>query len=161
MKRGPHHYELAHYALRQICAEDPRWFFEIMGSGQQRGLLDDIWRQVRTNCDDDGAAGFDISEVGVASCRIKGFPALVITMPPPGAVAEAHFVAIVLKGDPKAEASAEQLDFAYLTLEKGIRASGGERTVMCAWTVDGAHLNYGDGPAVDREAFVAAVEGLL
>ena len=161
MKSGPHHYVLGHIALRKICKDNPLDFFSIMGSSQREDFLNDVWKQVRKNCDPEGAATFDIADVEITACRIKNFPAIVITMPPPSETAEAFFVAIILKIDPQVEELPKQPDFAYLTLEKGINMDGTERSVLCGWTTDDSHMNYGDGPEPTQEAFVAAVEKMI
>lgn len=52
----------------------------------------------------------------------------------------------------------------YFTLEKGQNLDGSDRTVLCEWErheTGPRHENFGDGPAPDPEAFLAAVTGLV
>ncbi|MFT5241728.1 MAG: hypothetical protein ACI9X0_002715 [Kiritimatiellia bacterium] len=156
-----HHYEFAHIALREVCQGDPLAFFNIIDSPLRNDFLGDIWRNVRENCDADGNASFDLSDIGITTCRIKSFPAIIVAMPPPAETAQAHFVAIVLKIDTDPNTPPVQLDFGYLTLEKGTTFGGSERTVLCGWRSDGAHMNYGDGPAATQESFIAAVGEMI
>ena len=50
----------------------------------------------------------------------------------------------------------------YFTLEKGtdIVGGGGDITLLCAWD-ESRHSNFGQGPSVDVDEFVAAIEAHL
>ena len=133
-------------------------FFGIMASPQKDEFLKDVWGQICENCDPEGKASFDISEVIASTGRIKDYPAIVIRMPPPQRTTEAYFVAVVLKIDVEEDDQPENPDFAYLTLEKGMNLDGSDRMVLCGWTGENTHDNYGEGPEATPEAFVAAVE---
>jgi hypothetical protein len=163
MAATQHHYVLGHVALRQICQSDPVGFFGIMASPHRENFLADVWRQIRNDCDAGGEPSFSIQDLGVTPCRVKDFPCLLLTMPPPKNVPEAIFVGIVLKVDmTQAQPPAGEIpEVLYATLEKGIHlGDGSERTVLCAWRAN-LHVNYGDGPPADRTAFLAAVEKLI
>ena len=71
--------------------------------------------------------------------------AVVIALPPPQQVADAHLVAITTSPVLR-----------YLTLERGEDEVGRPRTVLGEWTPDG-HGNFGDGPPAERTAFLEAV----
>lgn len=159
--RSPHHYVLGHIALRQICQENPLGFFGIFGSPQRGEFLEDIWEQVRKNCDPDGIATFGISDVGITTTRVKGFPCIIVSMPPPLKSPEAHFAGIVLRVDMSADKPPENPEISYLTLEKGGSAGGVERTMLGGWTDQDSHVTYGEGPAPTQAAFVAAIEALI
>jgi hypothetical protein len=46
----------------------------------------------------------------------------------------------------------------YVTLERGSRIETGQtRTVLCEWTADGSHVNFGDGPPPSINDFTKAV----
>ena len=77
---------------------------------------------------------------------IGGNTAFIIAMPRPQAPAECFFVAIVREG----------AGVGYYTLE----LSFGGATMMCGWSAEGAHNNYGPGPKPELNDFVAAVEAL-
>ena len=87
---------------------------------------------------------------GLAACRfgdLVGRTTVVVTMPPAEHAAEAHFVGAVI---------AEDSLLRYITLEHGWNLDDSPRTVLCQWTERG-HMNLGDGPPVDRDAFREAV----
>lgn len=89
----------------------------------------------------------------------------IVQLPPPQAVTEAHFVAIVSDlppepGDDDAPESIEalrqqlrQTPLRYFSLENGYSLDNTPRTAFCEWTKEG-HLNMGDGPKPTREAFL-------
>jgi hypothetical protein len=86
---------------------------------------------------------------------------LVLTLPPAEASAEAIMVAIV-RQPVRRLLVFPGMQLRYFTLELGLALNdelqlAGHRTVLCEWTRKGAHLNYGDGPAVEVGAFAAAV----
>ena len=158
-----HHYEFAHLALRQLCANDPLKFFAIFGSEDQRGFVDWIWKTVEDHV---GTPAQDMrsDEISIVTCRLADSPAILISMPPPKATAEAHAVGLVLTRTQRelvteAEADAKPA-FRYFTLEAGTNLDGSPRTVLCEWAEE-SHLNFGDGPAADLDAFGKAIEQKL
>lgn len=156
-----HHYILGHIALREICADDPVSFFCLMNAPERDEFLDGVWRQIRDNCDVDGKAPFDITDVDFKYCTVQDYPTVLITMPEPEGMTEAYFVAMILKIDIDADEFPENPEFQYFTLEKGSEMDGTDRTVMCEWTADGKHMNYGDGPPPDIDFFVEEVIGRI
>jgi hypothetical protein len=71
---------------------------------------------------------------------------LVLEMPPPIAVAECHFVAIVYKLDRSVH---------YFTLERAFDDPA--KTQLCSWDAEQVHSNFGDGPPADADRFADAV----
>lgn len=156
-----HHYALGHIALRQICKANPLGFFGAMAS-EDRGLFcKEVWDSVCKHCAPTGKPAFDITDVKISTMRLADYPTVLIRMPPPANIAEAHMVAIVLKIPRDAQTQPDNAEFAYFTLEKGADEDGTERTVLCSWSMDDTHSNHGDGPPVDKDAFLAAVEKML
>src|SRR5690606_27114740 len=84
--------------------------------------------------------------------------ALVVTLPPIAAVAEAIMVAIVRRPIRRLLVF-PGFELRYFTLEHGIQFEqgqvGGTRTVLCEWDRKQKHLNYGDGPPAEAAAFAA------
>jgi hypothetical protein len=76
---------------------------------------------------------------------------IVVTMPTVKHAAEAYFVAIVISGDELA---------AYYVLEHSWTTRDEPRTALCAWEERG-HINMGDGPLPEPEAFLTAVEDTI
>jgi hypothetical protein len=161
MTQGPHHYVLGHIALRQVCQANPMAFFNVMVTPHRQSFLGNLWSQVRQTCDPEGEPSFDISDIEITTCRIKGFPTIVFKMPPPMETTETYFIAIVLKIDPDTETQPEHPSFDYLTLEKGANLDGSERRVLCGWTEDEKHMNYGEGPEANLDAFIGAIENMI
>jgi hypothetical protein len=81
---------------------------------------------------------------------------VIVSMPAPVAVGEAHFVGVVLAELTPGAA----VGYRYFTLELGDRGDGSARPVLCEWK-GARHLNFGDGPAPEVEAFVAALAARL
>jgi hypothetical protein len=159
-KTPPHHYVLAHLALRDACFYNPTGFFGVMASENKDLFLADIWKRVRETCDPDGMPNFDISDLEVTTCRVNDHPGILVKMPPPAEITEAYFVGIVLKVDVEAEQWPANPEVEYLTLEKGASLQGGQRTVFCGWAPDGddfTHYNMGSGPAATEEDFAQAM----
>lgn len=160
-----HHYVLAHVALRQACMANPVRFFEVMGSKDRRDkFLENIWQQIRKNCDKKGDPSFSISDVKVETIKISQFPTLLIIMPTPQFMAEAHMVGIVLRVDAKdfvENKIQEKPSVEYFTLEKGFNLDESERTVFCKWDESGSHLNFGTGPNPTAGEFIKAISKRL
>jgi hypothetical protein len=160
-QRSRHHYEFAHFAVRKACETNPLAFFGVMASEEQQNLLESIWDQVCKRCDETGQSPFNMDDVGIATGRLKDKPVIVIVMPPPAEVAEAHLAAIVLHVNLEGEDVPDPLEFDYWTLEKGVTMDGADRTVLCRWTKDDKHVNLGDGPPANVDQFLACVENAL
>ncbi len=155
------HHALAHVALRKVCRQNPVKFFGIMASPHRDAFFQDMWHQVRLNCDKDGTPAFDILDLKVGTFRIRDFPCFIVVMPPTANIGEAHFVGIILNSEPNPETPPEEIDFAYMVLEKGLDPeSKTERTVLCSWSGD-VHENHGDGPNATPEDFACALEDRL
>ena len=149
-----HHYVFAHYTVREVCEQDPLQFFAIVASPEQPKFLAWLWELTAKRVGKP-IAEVNPAELSVTTGRVKDCPAIIFKMPAPEAAAEAHFVAVLLTGSPEGEAS--QAQFRYFTLEYGKNLDGTTRTVMCEWA-EGAHRNFGDGPAATAKDFVGAVE---
>ncbi len=160
---SPHHYVFAHVALRQACFANPVRFFALMASPYRQEFLDSLWQQICTVCDQHGKAQFLPKDVNIQMGRIGEYPAIVVQMPTPCHVPEAHMVCIVLKvpiDELKSKSEIPDAQVRYFTLEKGVDISGRDRTVLCAW--DGEkHINFGDGPEATVMAFLDAIKELI
>jgi hypothetical protein len=102
-------------------------------------------------------AGLDLSRE-----MVKGRAAAIVELPPPEQAIEAFMVLIVLDAGVEADWP-EGIGAGYYTLEARVGYEpGGEREgVVCGWTKDGSHLNFGRVARVERKAFVEVVEGLI
>jgi hypothetical protein len=164
LTQTPHHYVLAHIALRQICMANPVRFFEVMGSKNRGKYLEGIWQQVRKNCDDKGFPSFSIEDVKVETTKIDQFPGIIIIMPTPQFDTECHMVGIVLRVNVKdfiENRLPEKPVAEYFTLEKGSNLDGSDRTVLCRWDESGTHHNYDTGPNPAKIEFMKAILEML
>jgi hypothetical protein len=161
-KRTLHHYILAHVALKRVCFDDPFGFFALMASPHRQKFLDDLWTQICQNCNQEGEAHFSPRDIKIETTRVGEYPAIVVEMPTPRFIAEAHMICVVLKVPVnELQQETEKAEVRYFTLEKGINfKTGGDRTVLCAWDGE-SHINYGDGPVATPAAFIDAVKKLL
>jgi hypothetical protein len=158
------HYVFAHVALRQLAFERPLETVGTLHTQDGPKFLQALWQDVAEQVRASGEpADIDGSALAFAGVRVGDLPCAVIRMPPPLAPAECHFVAIVLhvKLGGSDEPPAEKPEISYYTLERGITMGGGERTVLCGWDAAGTHLNYGEGPRADPDAFASAVKELV
>lgn len=163
------HYTLAHIALRTVAHNDPLAFLGALASPAATSFLAEMVQSVRKHCgertrDEVSGAEYElpVDDLTVHKVRAGRCPCAVIEMPVPRAIAEAHFVAAVLLTDwHPPEPVPDVVDMRYFTLERGTRIDGSPRTVLCEWSAEGTHINYGDGPEANVEAFTRAIENLL
>ena len=152
-----HHYTFAHLALRQVAFHDALHVLAVLGSPDADSFIDGVWSMVDRALLEKGIqSDLSAKDIQVHRCTIGGCPCAVLEMPEPIAVTEAHFVAIVsLVTFEQIHASGSPIPIRYFTLERGVSfEQGNPRTVLCEWTADGTHGNYGDGPPADLDAFV-------
>lgn len=161
-EQTPHHYELAHVALRQHAQANSKKFVSIMASDRQRRFLDDIWKQVRANCDGEDAPPFDISDLKISAEQLGCHAAILIQMPPANFAGEAIFVGVVLApADGDANAGHRWVTGRYFTLERGAGTVGSlESTWLCEWR-DDVHRNYGPQGDMTMFGFLEALSAQL
>jgi hypothetical protein len=158
-----HHYTLAHYALRIMAFQEPLSFLGILASPQRQPFLVRLLQRVSEHCKErESRPDFRIEDIAVHQVRVGPYPCAILEMPRPRAMSEAYFVAAVLLTDlEKGMPEAKEVALRYFTLEKGLAFGGPPRTVLCEWTADGTHHNFGDGPAPRLGSFIEAVQELL
>lgn len=140
------HYFFAHMALRKQVMRVPDLLEGALAEPERlrgwiRAALEDtegMWgltREQTTALAQTIAAG---------RAAIGDRQAVIVAMPPPREPTECYFVAIFRDTDGS---------IAYYTLERSVLVP----TVLCGWTSDGAHSNYGASPEPTVEAFVQAI----
>jgi hypothetical protein len=159
----PVHYLFAHYALRSVALNDPVFYFGVLASPEAAKFLTHL---LRTTADHarpgDPPADFTADDLRVHTVRAGGYPCAVVEMPQPRATTEAFFTAAVLLVDPAAEApDLAAAPVRYFTLEKSFDLEGNAFAMMCEWSKDGSHANFGGGPPPRLDDFVKAIEYLL
>jgi len=153
----PHHYLFAHRLLPALFHQDAINFVARL---QQDGLrfLELCWRRAGENLSQgntllaDGL-GYTLRELP------QGWVAVVITLPPPQAITEAYFVALLVQ--PAAALPTTRV----FTLEQGLTSLAdtvtATTTILCEWTKSSTHSHRGPILAPDVETFLAAITPLL
>jgi hypothetical protein len=163
------HYVFAHVALPQVAFHDPIGTVGVLHSEQAEPFLERLWDDVANTCRKNGeAADLSFADLKFTTTRVEGFPVVLVAMPRAQAVAEAILCAIVLHLDADKLQNVPQddwpdaADVSFFTLEMGVNVEDNTlRTVLCEWTKDRQHQNYGDGPPPDVKIFLAAIQALL
>ncbi len=146
----PQHYRFAHQVLRKAFLEDPARIMDLLQVyGEQ--VVQVCWE----SAGEGQAPGDLVLPVGLGLQMrgiLGGGQAALVSLPAPGRVTEAYFVAMVFQPAAPGEAPLAR----YFTLEWGLSGEGTPRTMLCEWMA-AAHLNYGDGPAPAAESFLQVV----
>lgn len=150
------HYIFAHYALRSAVTANPIEAMAALAAPRGQAVLESIWNDLGAEvAKKRGVRPIPSAGLSAAVSDLAGRPCALITLPPPQGNTEAHLLAIVLDN------STPKPAIRYFTLERGFHvADNSPRTVLCEWT-DSKHVNYGDGPPPNPEAFLAAVRDRL
>ena len=141
------HYDFAHRLLPKLLADSPDRVLDILAGDQGEAFLEQMWRFAADGVPEDQR----IAAKPVRHVRHLGMGqlAVVLALPAPEAVTEAHLVAIV---------AARPKVTRYFTLEHGMEIpADSARTVCCEWT-EGKHVNFGTGPAPEVGAFLDWIE---
>jgi hypothetical protein len=142
----------AHRVLPSLFYQDPERFLAIL---KQDGIafLRYFWDKLGSSLD--AADVHPMHGVNYETRILEDGTAIaLIELPKPLHVTEAYFVAPVYR---PLSAGGESIQ-RYFTLEYGIKlVEPGERSVLCEWTLDNHHVNFGDGPEPTSRAFFTAV----
>jgi len=150
------HYVFAHYAMRHVALSDPLQILGILASPNSSEFIEAVLEDVQTQCGQ--KASFRASDIKVHQVRVGNFPCAVFELPPPQEMAEAFMTALVVPIELNAgpPSDLEGVVARYFTLEKSISLSGGPRTVLAEWN-ETEHINFGDGPEPNVDAFVTSL----
>jgi hypothetical protein len=148
----PQHYIFAHRVLPSLFFQNPERFLEIL---KEDGIafLRFYWDKVGSTLD--SADTEPLHGINYETRMLEdGTAVTLIELPPPQHMTEAYFTALVYR---PLGAGGDSLQ-RYFTLEYGMRIlEPGERSVLCEWTADNRHVNYGEGPEPTSRAFFTAV----
>ena len=150
-----HHYTFAHKLLPAAFFNDPVKF---MTAFREEGsvYLWFCWDQVGKTVDEGerlpkGALDFRLVELG------NNTEALVIALPTPKGMTEAHYVALVYRpGQPPSTAALARV----IALEHSADENDNPRTCLCEWAGE-MHMNLGAGPEPTLDKFIDAVRVIL
>jgi hypothetical protein len=146
------HYEFAHLALRIPFFMQPDFYLEVLEDPDQReALMRSVVARIAQNhglspetaIDAVGTIEVHKRHFMIGDCSVVSY---IVEMPPPTRATECHFVAIAFKADGTPY---------YFTLERSGDVSGS--TVLCRWTAEENHLNFGAGPPPDLDDFANEV----
>jgi hypothetical protein len=156
-----HHYMFAHVALRQVAYSNPVGCLGVLASPDATSFLTDLWHDVDKCCRERGETStIQPSEFVVHKLCVGKYPCAVVEMPEPWFITGAHFIGILLRKPIDQIGPMERdVPLMYYTLEKTIDLGDDTpQTVLCCWTKDGMHSNYGPGPDPTLQAFVEELE---
>jgi hypothetical protein len=153
------YYIFPHVALRQFAFGSPYMCLGALGTTEGRRFLGDLLESVAEYCSAEGEAmDLEPERIRTHALRAKKYPCLIVEMPEPRAATEVYFVGIVLKPSPgDTAADLPGAEVRYFTLEKEFAPDSSAHTVLCEWTQDSKHLNYGEGPPADVKQFLKAI----
>jgi hypothetical protein len=155
------YYLFAHYVLRGAAFELGAACVGVLLSPKRDEFLREMWKHtsetVKENEPDQPLDPYPSIEA--IPLKAGKFPCMVLRMPPPKGVTECYFVGIVAHVDLAAgKKPAKETPISYYTLERGVGDDlRTPRTVVCSWTKEGQHTNFGDGPPAEPEAFADAI----
>lgn len=155
------YYLFAHYVMRDAAFELGAVCPGVLISQDRDKFLREMWEQATRAVQQDDPEQKTDSYPGieVIPLRAGSFPCVVLKMPEPCGVTECYFIGIVAHMDlSQGEKPGEQTPISFFTLEYGV----GEdmktpRTVLCEWSKEGTHSNFGDGPPPEPEMFANAI----
>jgi hypothetical protein len=158
----PQYYIFAHYVMRDATYELGAVMPGVLLSDDRDKFLREMWEQATqaVKQTDPSEKTDPYPGVDVVPLRAGKFPCVVLKMPEPKGVTECYFIGVVAQVDlsKEGEKPNEQTQMSFFTLELGV----GEdmktpRTVLCEWSKDGTHSNFGDGPPPEPEMFANAI----
>ena len=153
-------YEFAHRLLPGLVLGNPRTFTNNLFFEGRDELLRQVWANAAPSEQEESGETPEGLRLQVE--EHPGFSVGVIKLPPPESVPEAHLVAVVVERAGLGPVEEDRFrGVRYFTLEKGAQHDDAgdaseERTVLCEWT-EQRHLNYGNGPPAEEEAFAEEV----
>ena len=157
----PQYYVFAHYVLRDATFELGAVMPGVLLSDDREKFLTEMWDQATqaVKSTDPKEPTDAYPGVEVMPLRAGNFPCVVLKLPAPKGVTECYFVGVVAHMElSKDEKPTEETPMSFYTLEMGVGEDmKTSRTVLCEWSKDGTHSNFGDGPPPEAEMFANAI----
>jgi hypothetical protein len=157
-QNSKHHHFFAHLALRQLAFNEPVAIFLLLPSDMRIHAFDQLLNDLDSRIPGTERRNFTSADISVFPCTIDQRPCVIIQMPEVRNPAEAYFIGILsrLPHNRLTEANGQPPDavLEYYTLERPNFPTVESPSAFCAWTSEGTHINFGDGPEPTREAFL-------
>ena len=170
------HYAFAHQFLPQYVQQNPFAFFSYLynqnlpgGPIEPTRFIHSRWSMIFLSRAGLEWGGFRrVTDLSMSIQELGGRASALVQMPPPEESPEAYFVCVVSFARPAAfllpapEASSCPHDFRARVFTLEAHAHGdGNNGLMCEWTKEAKHENFGVAVPADRIAFLSALESLL
>lgn len=166
------HYSFAHKMLPRVAFDHGAASVLMLSDPTRaRDFLERLWSDCGEGLEGRDLVSLDDLGAGlsVQTRRAKGNELIsIISLPAPKVAPEAYFVALMCDAVPEPDPDDDSSDSVELwkllvrstpvrvfTLELSQDLNGREHTVFCEWSSEGRHLNMGDGPRPDKDAFYA------
>ncbi len=134
------HYEFTHRILVSFFSEDAQRLWGLLVSTKADKIVQEIWERAG-----DGTMSVDDTGLRRSHEQLKVGEAVMIKLPEPKAAAEGHLIALVQipAGKPFFRKSRPGA-YRYFVLEQGEDLDGRGHLILCEWTDDWQHINYGE-----------------
>ncbi len=140
------HYVMAHVALKQVCEQDPHYFFGAIGSSEQKKFVEHMITQVEEHHPEDPTL-LDADEFNIVLSRVGNYPLVLIELPKPQAYVECFYVGIVAMVDlsqSKIDEAVPEILYFTLELAEGELA---DCSHFCQWKGE-THINLAEVESV-------------
>jgi hypothetical protein len=127
-----------------------------MASPERCRMLDGLWQQASSDAGSTAVLEFATCPLATTT-TLSDCPVVVVTMPPPRAAGEAHFVGLVLTGLPARGEPAHNVTVRCFTIEQG---AGAQHATLCEW-LDDERVELEATTTATAAGFLAAIERRL
>ena len=164
MRKSPfvvrrHHYDFAHVALPSLVQQHRLKMLGAFVNEHATDFLHHIWQQVGAHLPQSDRLNPDGLSCSLHDCNECAI--VVITLPKPTCITEAHFTAIVFAPFTNVIEALDSLPYRYFTLEFNGDMQGNDvGAIMCEWR-EGAHYNFGGRLPGLKDAFFEAIKSLI
>lgn len=174
------HYDFAHRFLPHYVQQNPHAFFSYLyrrdlpgGPVEPTRFIQSRWAMFEEHTgwgprpDDSSVGGLvfrRVTDLAMTTQEVAGKPVALVQMPVPERPVEVYFVAVALLASPtNPEGWPRDIQARVFTLEAGCSEPPGEGQsgVVCEWTKEGTHRNFGVAVGAHRAAFLQAVRDVL
>jgi hypothetical protein len=179
-RRHQVHYAFAHRFLPQYVQQNPYAFFTSIFRQNMSGgalaptrFIHNRWTmfeemegliQIESDPLKDGMIFRRVSDLTMSIQEVAGRTIALVQMPTPEKPVEVFFVAVALLASPaQPESWPRDVKARVFTLEAEVseHLDAGKTGMVCEWTKEGEHRNFGFGIRAERDAFLPAVTAAL